>query len=63
MRTLELENLELQELSYNERVNTNGGANLQVGLTGLILWGVDEINQAYKEFIKGYETCKCHLNN
>jgi len=60
MRTLELENYGVMEMSQHEEVNTDGGAVL---ISMLVLWGVGEINQAWREFTSGYETCKCHKKN
>ena len=59
MKTLELNEYGVMEIDSMEMVETDGGFVL---VSMLAVWGVKEINQAYKEFIHGYETCKCHLN-
>lgn len=63
MKTLDLENYGVNELTQTEENNYEGGVGPTIGLMGLMQWGVDEINQAWKEFIKGYETCKCNKEN
>lgn len=55
-----LENLNLQELSFEEQVNTDGGRNIKpiVDAVGYLLTAVGVVD-AINDFKKGWNSVKC----